>query len=142
MCRKFTGYVAVLGLVFWVVGCGPTAFMIRPVPAQQKLQETEIEKDKGHFVTDKIAVIDVDGLLINSPKWGLLNEGENPVSLFAEKLDKAAQDRDVKGIILRINSPGGTVGATDLMYRKLKDFKQQSGKPAVACMLSIATSGA
>ena len=42
---------------------------------------------------DAAYVIDVDGLLINKRKHGWLREGDNPVSLFVEKLDKAAADR-------------------------------------------------
>ncbi len=141
MLRKVISYVVLLS-VFVTVGCGPKAFLVRPVPLQQKLQEREIERDKGWFITDKIAVIDVDGLMINRQKWGLIQKGENPVSLFVEKLDRARNDRYVKAVVLRLNSPGGTVGASDIMYHKLREFRQKSNKPVVACMLSIATSGA
>jgi len=141
MARKVISYVVLLSALV-TVGCGPKAFLVRPVPLQQELQEREIERDKGWFVTDKIAVIDVDGLMVNRQKWGLIQKGENPVSLFVEKLDRARNDPDVKAVVLRLNSPGGTVGASDIMYHKLREFRQKSGKPVVTCMLSIATSGA
>jgi len=139
--RFISNIVVVLFLVFFA-GCGPSAFLIRPVPARRNLVETEIERDKGVFIRNKIAVIDVDGFMVNREKWGLLRSGDNPVSLFVEKLDKARRDRDVKAVVLRLNSPGGTVAASDIMYNKLKDFKNKSNKPVVACMLDIATSGA
>jgi len=94
------------------------------------------------FVFDKIAIIDVDGLLANRRKGGWMRSGENPVSLFIEKLDKAAADRSVKAVVLRLNSPGGTVAASDIMYHHLQEFRRETGKPIIACVLGIGCSGA
>jgi protease-4 len=142
----FRGYVwyysAVLILLAVLVGCGPTSFQVEVIPSSQRLGETEIGRDKGFFVSDKIAVIDVDGILINRRRQGWLSEGENPVSLFEEKLDKAAADRNVKAVVVRINSPGGTVAASDVMYHSLREFRRKTGKPAVACVLDLGCSGA
>ena len=135
-------YTALLLLLVVLAGCGPTAFRIELVPTNQQLDETEIQRDKGVFVRDKIAVIDVDGLLINKRKRGWMREGDNPVSLFVEKLDKAAADRRVKAVVLRINSPGGTVAASDIMYHSLREFKRKTGKPVVTCILGLGCSGA
>jgi protease-4 len=142
---SFRFWVVLLVLLFVVgtlgSGCGGPAFLIG-VGGEKRLEETEIERDEGLFVFDKIAVIDVDGLMINRQKSGLLRQGDNPVSLFVEKLDKASKDRYVKAVVLRLNSPGGTVGAADMMYHKLQEFKEKSGKPVVACFLDVAASGA
>jgi protease-4 len=142
MGMKNMRYIVVgLFLVCAAVGCGPSALLIQPVPGGRKLRETQVAKDKG-FVSDKIAVIDVDGLMVNTARQGFLQDGDNQVSLFVEKLDKARKDRAVKAVVLRLNSPGGTVAATDMMYHKLRQFKKESGKPVVACMLDVAASGA
>jgi protease-4 len=135
-------YLAVLISSVVLVGCGPAAFQVELVPTRQKLKETEIERDKGIFVFDKIAVIDVDGLFTNKREHGLMREGDNPVSLFLEKLDKASEDRNVKAVVLRINSPGGTVAASDIMYHSLQEFKRETSKPVVACILDLGCSGA
>ena len=115
---------------------------IELLPTDQRLEETQIQRDKGIFIRDKVAVIDVDGLLINRRKRGLMRDGENPVSMFVEKLDKAAADRNVKAVVLRINSPGGTVAASDAMYHSLREFKRETGKPVVTCILGLGCSGA
>jgi protease-4 len=94
------------------------------------------------FIEDKIAIIDVDGVMANRSGRGYLGGGDNPVSSFVEKLDKAGKDRRVKAVVLRLNSPGGTVGAADVMYHKLQEFKVKTRKPVVACMLDVAASGA
>ncbi len=135
-------YTALLVSSVVLAGCGAAALRLELVPASQQLKETEIHRDKGMFVRDKIAVIDVDGLLINKRNRGFLREGNNPVSLFVEKLDKAASDRHVKAVVLRLNSPGGTVAASDIMYHSLREFKRKTGKPVVACILGLGCSGA
>jgi protease-4 len=125
-----------------VTGCGSRAFHIELVPTSKELEETVIQQDEGLIVTDKIAVIDVDGLMINRPERGFLRTGDNPVSLFVEKLDKAAADRSVKAVVLRLNSPGGTVAASDIMHHRLLQFKRKTAKPVIACVVGLGCSGA
>jgi protease-4 len=123
-------------------GCQTGAFQIQVIPKNQELTETRLTKDRGLFVTDKIVVIDVDGVMMNRPQSALLRQGDNPVSTFVEKLDKAAADENVKAVVLRLNSPGGSVAAADIMYHCLSEFKRKTQKPVIACMLDVAASGA
>ena len=53
-----------------------------------------------------VALIDVDGLLVNANMAGPYSCGENPVAAFREKLDAAAADPNVCGVVIRINTPG------------------------------------
>ena len=89
----------------------------------------------------KIAIVDIDGLLVNSGLIGLASAGENPVSLFREKLDTIAADPCYRAVVLRINSPGGGVTASDIMWRDLRTFQQQTRLPVVACLMDLATGG-
>jgi protease-4 len=72
---------------------------------------------------------------------GLLSQGENPVSDLREVLDAVAKDDSVKAVVLRINSPGGTVTASDMMYKDILAFKKKTHKPVVTCMMDICASG-
>jgi len=90
----------------------------------------------------KIAVLDVDGLLLNQNLTGPYSAGENPVDLFREKLDAAAADPSVAAVVLRVNSPGGGTTATDVMWRDLLAFRQKTGRPVVACLMDLACGGA
>jgi protease-4 len=133
--------LALLTVVLFIAGCGTGAFQIQMIPADQELLETLIDRDKGFFVPDKIAVIDVDGIMLNAKQSGWLRNGDNPVSTFLEKLDKAADDDAVKAVVLRLNTPGGSVAAADMMYHSLLQFKEETDKPVIACMLDVAASG-
>jgi protease-4 len=90
----------------------------------------------------RIALIDVDGVLLNKNVQVLMNNGENPVSIFREKLDAAAADPKVCALVLRINSPGGGVTACDMMRRDLLDFRQRKPIPVVACLMDVSAGGA
>lgn len=90
----------------------------------------------------KIALIDVDGLLLNMDMTGLGSLGENPVAVFREKLDRVAADPCYRAIVLRINSPGGGVTATDIMWRDLCTVRANTGLPVVACLMDLGTGGA
>jgi protease-4 len=89
-----------------------------------------------------VAVIDVDGILLNMDMTGPGSAGENPVSLFRERLDAAAADPCTRAVVIRINSPGGGVTASDIMWHDLMQFKTRMHVPVVVCLLDTATGGA
>ncbi|MBY0526372.1 MAG: signal peptide peptidase SppA [Gemmataceae bacterium] len=126
---------------FSLTGCF-NGLLLRPCHCDGPIEETIVCEAKGCFCHKKVAIIDVDGMLMNGRSPGLLSSGENPVSVFREKLEAAAHDDRVKAVVLRINSPGGAVTASDIMYNDLLAFRQSTGKPVVACMMDIAASGA
>lgn len=123
-----------------IIGCGPTTFVVGVAPGDQTMTATVIEKPDGR-TAHRVAVIDVTGMILNAKTPGLLSEGENPVSRFREALDKAAEDEDVKAVILRLNTPGGAVAASEMMYGDVLKFKQQTGKPVVILMMDVTASG-
>jgi protease-4 len=89
----------------------------------------------------KIALIDVDGLLVNEERTGLFSLGQNPVGIFREKLDYVATRPGFCGVVLRINTPGGGVTAVDMMTRELISFKQRTGLPVVALLMDVGAGG-
>jgi protease-4 len=90
----------------------------------------------------KVALIDADGLLLNQNVTGPYSTGENPVDLFREKLDQAAADCRVCAIVVRINSPGGSVTASDVLWRELQAFRARTQRPVVACLMDLGCGGA
>ena len=123
-----------------IPGCKSPSLLITPVSGRKDLEETEIFRE-GLLSRDKIALIEVSGMIRNTESGFLLNPRDNPVSVLLEHLDKAACDRSVKAVILRINSPGGTVVASELMHDEIMHFREKTDKPIVAVMMDMATSG-
>ncbi len=124
-----------------LTGCF-NGLVLTPTHVGGPLEETVVADADHLLCRNKIAIIDVEGMLLNARTSGLLSDGDNPVSVFREKLDEAAGDCHVKAVVLRINSPGGAVTASDIMYQDLIHFRRDTHKPVVACMMDVAASGA
>jgi len=132
---------ATLAIATLLTGCGPTSFLITPVQNARDLHEFEVARDSV-WASKRIAMIEVEGVITEAAESSLLGgTRDNPLAVFKNKLDLAEHDDTVKAVVLRINSPGGGVTASDIMYRELKGFRERSGKPIIACMMDVAASG-
>ena len=100
------------------------------------LQETTISGEG----TDKILLIDISGALTTSKDSGIFPEPSLPARL-KEELTRAEKDDHIKAIILRINTPGGTVTSSDILYHELLKFKQKHEVPVIASIMDLGTSG-
>lgn len=120
-------------------GCLPNSFLITPVSTTKPLSEKVLYRE-SILADGKIAVITVDGIMLNGKQPGLFSSGAQPVVELLEQLDKARRDSSVKGVVLRIDSPGGSVTAAELMHGEITRFKK-TGKPVVAVMMGVAASG-
>jgi len=100
-----------------------------------RLLEVLIENNHS---ASKIAVIPVEGLISSASIEG---SGYSTVSLIEDQLKLAGRDDRVKAVLLKVNSPGGEVLASDDIYRAIEKFQDEYDKPVVASMGSLAASG-
>jgi len=110
-----------------------------------RLDECVLEDNHS---ANKIAVITVDGIITSHERG---ENGNNMVDVIQAQLDRAADDRRVKAVILKVDSPGGEVLASDEIYRAIRDFQDNDGagrgkdghkgKPVICSMGSLAASG-
>jgi protease-4 len=94
----------------------------------------DMPQEKYHslaqFASKKIAIVEVSGAIM---------EGEDS---FAEKqIDRVREDPDVVGIVVRVNSPGGTVTGSDFIYHHLRELAEKRKLPIVVSMGSVCASG-
>ena len=93
---------------------------------------------------DKILLIDISGFISSEDKTSIFSSKKQLgiLALIREQLDRARSDRNVKALILRINSPGGSVTASDMLYHEIKKFKLDTGVKVFAHVMDMGTSGA
>jgi protease IV len=109
-------------------------FLFLHKPAAVPLAEKHYSGSSS--ATDKVAIITLDGVLLE----GLL-------SYPHKQIEQAADDSHVKAIVVRINSPGGSITASDDLHRKLIELrdgnskKQHDPRPLIVSMGSLAASG-
>jgi protease-4 len=95
--------------------------------------------DTGRIWEDAVAVVRVEGVIVSGEEadWSLSATGNAYSDSIVERLERADQDPSVKAIVLRVNSPGGGVVATDEIYSALTEIE----KPLVVSMGEMAASG-
>jgi len=97
-----------------------------------KIKEDEVENTSKN----KIAVINVEGAIMT----GEAMYGVAGSDTIVENIQSATESKSVKALVLRVNSPGGDVWASELITNALNEFKE-TGRPIVASMGDIAASG-
>jgi protease-4 len=119
---------------------GCTMFNVNIIPSVKPLEEKVIEGEGR----SKLLLADITGFISEKDSDGINLTREKPstVSQMKEILTKAEKDEDIAGLILRINSPGGTVAASDIIYHEIKRFENRRKIPVYACITGIGTSGA
>lgn len=95
-----------------------------------------------HSLTDKdtdnkIVAIDIGGIITSHD----LDGTGDMVVRVKDELELAEKDAHVKAVILKVDSPGGEVLASDEIYRAIHEFQDKTGKPVIAQMGSLAASG-
>lgn len=109
-------------------------------PEDKKWEET-IYKDGG---TDHLAMIDIKGVILAQEEQDIFSSSqlEYDHEILLDQLDSAFEDEAVKGVIVRINSPGGGVADCDEIFQKIRQLKNEYTKPVIAYLEDVATSGA
>ena len=104
--------------------------------AGSHLHESVLEDNDSR---NKIAVVTVDGVIAGGT---MTPDGLTLPELVKEQLARAAGDKHVKAVVLKVDSPGGEVLASDDIYRELWKFgEDHPGTPVVVSMGSLAASG-
>lgn len=98
--------------------------------ARQRLMGAEDEVLYGTNKAQRIMVVNVDGLIAN----------DDSNDYIAEKLDEALDDDTIKGVILHVNSPGGSVYASEKIAKKIEEVKEKN-IPVYSVMQELAASG-
>ena len=101
------------------------------------LKEEDISSEREKVQEkNKIAIIHVEGAIVTG-NIGVNTAGSDDI---VKNINKARDDENVKGIVLRVNSPGGDVYASSMITNALEEF-QSTGRPVITSMGDIAASG-
>ncbi|WP_285765671.1 signal peptide peptidase SppA [Peribacillus sp. SI8-4] len=138
------GIAAVLFFVSILVGTATTFFTADTESVIDEIfaSDSEFYEEiiEGEDYTNVIAVFDVEGTIQDTGEASLLSSATYNHRAFMDKLKMAEENDDIKGIILRVNSPGGGVVESAEIYDKILDIKKVK-KPVYVSMGSMAASG-
>lgn len=108
---------------------------------QQQYEEDAVISGSGD---QAIALVNIDGLIVESAPTSGLQAFSNEFTSsrqIKKLLKQISQEENVRGILLRVNSPGGSAAASDQIYQEISLFKQNNNIPVVAYFTDTATSG-
>lgn len=127
----------VILLSFVLSGCALVNVSL--VPKTKPLEE-ELLEGEGK---PKILLVDLDGAISFKEGGGGLKLGPKPsrVAFFREVFRKAEEDPNIAGVIVRINSPGGSVAASDSIYHEIMRFREKKKVPVYAYIMELGASG-
>jgi protease-4 len=124
--------------VLLVILAGCSVISVDLTPRVRPLEETTIE-GSGR---DKVLLMDLAGVLAEEPIFTLESRPQVPLlARVREELEKATKDDRVKAVVLRVNSPGGTVTVSDVLYHEILSFKTERKVPVIASILDVGASG-
>ncbi len=108
-------------------------------------KNTELSNDDrsrlvASLSNDKVAVIGLEGVIFDSFHSRSAFKSILNVAYVKKELDKALEDPHTKAVLLRVNSPGGTVAASQEIYQAVSKFKA-AGKPVLVSMSDVCASG-
>lgn len=127
-----------LWLAALAVNSGCTLFNINLGPRLAPFEETVLSGEGA----DKVLLIEIDGVITDGKKKSVVGSVDTGmVEKTREILLRAEKDDSVKAVWLRINSPGGTVTSSDLIYHELKAFKSRKKARIYVSFMDIAASG-
>ena len=135
--QSFWLFAVGLALVWLATGC--ISIDLLGAGSTAPLEESVVRGTKG----PKILLIDIDGVISGGEaSSGLFGPGATSmVGRVREELDRASEDDDVRAILLRIDSPGGTATASEQIYTEIMRFKASRGIPVLAQLMATAASG-
>ena len=118
---------------------GCTGLNMSLLPQAGPLEEKVLEGGG----TAKILLVDLDGVISFKDEKDLLKLTSRPskVAFFREAFLKAETDPEISGVILRINSPGGSVADSDTIDHEIMNFRQKKKIPVHAYIMELGTSG-
>lgn len=124
-------------LFVFLTGCFPTQVKLVS-DGTEPLQEFTVQ-GKGK---DKILIISINGVISDQPEKSMLRTRQGMVTEIIAQLQKASQDDQIKAVVLKVDSPGGTITASDILYNEIKRFKAARKIPVVVSVMNLGASGA
>lgn len=133
--RRPISIIAVV-VVLFLIGCQAPKIRLFPSAADPLNEYTLAGEETG-----KVLVIPIRGTISDAPKRQFIITRPSMVQEVVSQLRKAQKDPEVKALVLKINSPGGSVTASDILYNEIVAFKQKTKAKVVVVMMGVAASG-
>src|SRR4030065_1611174 len=130
-------FIIISILVVLIAGCSmPKVNLFKATP--DPLREYTLEGAGA----DKILLVYVNGMISDNSKKGAIFTTPSLVEQVVAQIYKAEKDKQIKADLFKINYPGGTITASDLLYHEISSYKEKTGNKIGISMMDHAKYGA
>jgi protease IV len=134
--RRLAAFLLMTGGLLLVNGCMfPTVKLF--TDASDPLREYTIEGNAA----GKILMIPVNGIISDISPRGMIRTDPSMVQDIVSQMRLAEKDPEIQAVLFKIDSPGGSVTASDIIYHEILSFKKRTGKKVTAVIMNVAASG-
>ena len=133
-----TRLLSAAALAFLLGGCAFVSVDLSSLAQVPPLEERVIREGSR----EKILVVEILGMIRTTGSRDTFVHRQGTLERLDNVLEKAGRDDRIRGVILKIDSPGGGYTASDLVYRKIREFRESREVPVVGCIVGQGTSGA
>lgn len=130
--------VSLTGIFLLTAGC----ITVNLFPENKGLVEKDLQPSSAK---DKILFLPLNGFIGDQEKKGgtpLLSGRKDQVGLIRKEFLKASKDKHIRAVVIMIDSPGGTVTASDRIYHQIMNYRQKMHVPVIAFVGDLGASGA
>lgn len=120
--RKFLAFLGVVFVILVVMSFAGCFAVLNGVMSEFHIQEAKLDQPS-------ILYLELDGIIMDGKE-------------FLADLKKYSSNENIKGVLVKVNSPGGVVGPSQEIYAELKRVREEFKKPVVVSCLGLAASGA
>ena len=132
--RKWS-WLGFMAILLVLTGCSLPKLSL--FPEAGPLKEVTLEGTGDQ----KILVLTINGAISDQPKEKLLRTRPSMVQELVSHLQRAEKDTQIKALLLKVNSPGGPVTASDILYHEISGYKERTGVKVIVSMMDVAASG-
>ncbi|MBN1478031.1 signal peptide peptidase SppA [Candidatus Sumerlaeota bacterium] len=138
MIRRSLSLLPLLALTF-LAGC----VIIPGFPGlgRQEMRAVTLQEAESVWTRDRFLVVDIAGVISTEKSDGFFEEGTSLVEDLHDALEEAREDDHIRALIVRIDSPGGGVTASDIIHHEIQRYAEETEVPTVAMLMNTAASG-
>ena len=122
--------------MFFLIGCQGAKIRLFPSAADPLREHTLEGTAEG-----KVLVIHIRGTISDAPRRRIVTTRPSMLQEVVSQLRKAEKDPEIRALLLKINSPGGSTTASDILYSEIVAFKRKTQAKVVVAMMDVAASG-
>ena len=134
--KQYLAATLLFTCIWMIVGCAAPEVKLFS-DASDPLRELTLQGNADQ----KVLVISISGIISTSPNQTFLRTMPSLVQETVAQLKKAEKDKNIKSVLIKVDSPGGTVTAGDMLYHEIMAYKKKTGAKIVVSMMGTAASG-